>query len=259
MTRPAVLVIAGSDSSAGAGIAQDLRTLADLGVEGLCAVTAVTAQSNARVEGIHPVPADFVRLQIEAACRTRLPDAVKVGMLGGRAVAEAVAAALVLHPQIPVVVDPVLVASSGGALLDSEGRTALIERLLPRASLVTPNVPEAAALLGEPLAFDEATLIAQARRIVSLGARAVLLKGGHAGGGEAVDWLVSSDRPLERLTAPRLQATRRGTGCALASAIAAELARGRPLAEACREAKQYVFARLRETARALEPPGHART
>ncbi|MGH8228712.1 MAG: bifunctional hydroxymethylpyrimidine kinase/phosphomethylpyrimidine kinase [Steroidobacteraceae bacterium] len=257
MTRPAVLVIAGSDSSGGAGITQDVRTLADLGVEVLCAVTAVTAQSNRRVEGIHPVPADFVRLQIEAACRTRLPDAIKVGMLGGRAAVEAVAAALRPHPQIPLVVDPVLVASSGGALLDAEGRKALTEMLLSRASLVTPNVPEAAALLGEPLASDEATLIAQARRILSLGTRAVLLKGGHAGGGEAVDWLVSSDRPHERLTAPRLEATRRGTGCALASAIAAELARGKPLAEACRGAKQYVLARLRESASELEPPGHA--
>lgn len=252
MNRPAVLVIAGSDSSGGAGLARDVRTLADSGVDALCAITAVTAQSDDRLAGIHPVPGEMVSLQIEAALRTRRPDAVKIGMLGTRAAVLAVAAALEPYPQIPVVLDPVLATSSGGALLDLGGRKALIECLLPRVSLVTPNVPEAAALLDEEVASEERTLIDQARRILSLGPCAVLVKGGHAGGDEAVDWLLARGEAPERLAAPRVRTGQRGTGCALASAIAAQLARGKPLGEACRRAKQYVLDRLCGAARELE-------
>ncbi|MGB6451247.1 MAG: bifunctional hydroxymethylpyrimidine kinase/phosphomethylpyrimidine kinase [Steroidobacteraceae bacterium] len=261
MRRPAVLVIAGSDSSGGAGLARDLRTLADLGADALCVITAVTAQSNRRVLAVHHVPPAVIRAQLEAALETQEPGAVKLGMLGSRATVEAVADGLRAHEAVPWVLDPVMAASSGGVLLDAEGRAAMKERLLPRAALVTPNIPEAAALLDEgpaaeegpsaddARAVDEATLVAQARRILALGPRAVLLKGGHARGGEAVDWLVSRDRPPEQIASPRIHAVQRGTGCALASAIAAQLASGQPLDEACRRAKTYVVELLRAAAR----------
>jgi hydroxymethylpyrimidine/phosphomethylpyrimidine kinase len=257
MSRPAVLVVAGSDSSGGAGIACDVRTLDDFGADALCVITAVTAQSNRRVSSIHHVPPAVIRAQIEAAFQTREPCAVKLGMLGCRATVEAVAAGLRAHETLPWVLDPVLASSSGGVLLDSEGRVALLARLLPHAALVTPNAPEAAVLLGEDpaadddratdayQATDEATLRAQAQRILALGPRAVLLKGGHGRGEEAVDWLVSRDRPPERIASARVPAARRGTGCALASAIAAQLGAGRPLDESCRRAKAYVVDLLR--------------
>jgi hydroxymethylpyrimidine/phosphomethylpyrimidine kinase len=242
--RPTVLVIGGSDSSAGAGLARDLRVLAQLGADALCAVTAVTAQSDGRVAGVHHVPPAMVRAQIETAFETRAAGAIKIGMLGNRACVEAVAASLQKRPTIPVVLDPVLSSSSGGTLLDADGLAALKEDLLPRATIVTPNLPEAAMLLGEEPPADDAALVAQARRILALGAQAVLVKGGHACGDEAVDWLVSCDRPAERLTSPRVRAMRRGTGCALASAIACALARGDSLLEACRLAKALVLAEL---------------
>ncbi len=246
-SRPAVLVIAGSDSSGGAGLARDVRTLEDFGADALCVVTAVTAQSNRRVLTVHHVPPGVIRAQLEAAFETCEPRAVKLGMLGSRATVEAVADGLRRHESLPWVLDPVLAASSGGALLDAEGLAALRERLLPHAALVTPNIPEAAILLDESPAA--AALTAQAQRILALGPRAVLLKGGHACGDEAVDWLVLRGQHPERIASPRIAASRRGTGCALASAIAAQLAAGRPLDEACRRAKAYVVDLLRAAAR----------
>lgn len=244
--RPVVLVIAGSDSSGGAGIVRDVQTLTDLNADALCVVTAVTAQSNRQVTAVHAVPPEVVRAQIEAACATLRPDAVKIGMLGNRAAVEAVAEALgrLADGTVPVVLDPVLMSSSGGALLDEEGRRALLERLIPLATLLTPNVPEAAALLGEDSAAGGAALDLQAQRLLSLGPRAVLLKGGHASEDAATDRLVIRDEPLLKLAAPRVSATRRGTGCALASAIAARLAEGRTLTEACQSAKEYVLRTL---------------
>lgn len=249
-TRPAVLVIAATDSSGGAGLSRDVRVLSELSVDALCAVTAVTAQSDARVTAVHPVPAEVVRAQIEAAFETRRVDAVKIGMLGTRATVEAVAGALVVPAEsaagrdgetakIPLVIDPVLVSSSGGVLLEEGGRAALIHTLFPLATLVTPNVPEAAALLSEPVAADEAALLQQGRRLLALGCGAILLKGGHWGGAEAVDWLICP-QGVERLVANRLVGSSRGTGCALASAIAAGLAGGKTLSEACAAAKSYV-------------------
>lgn len=240
--RPIVLVIAGSDSSGGAGIVRDVQTLMDASTDALCVITAVTAQSNRRVAAVHAVPPETIRAQIEAAYETRRPDAVKIGMLGNRAAVAAVAEALsrLGDGASPIVLDPVLVASSGGALLDEEGCQALREQLLPLAALLTPNIPEAAALLAEEPAASAAALDLQAQRLLGLGARAVLLKGGHAVEGEAIDRLVTRDEPLRRLTAPRVRAARRGTGCALASAIAARLAHGQTLFAACQSAKEYV-------------------
>ena len=150
-----------------------------------------------------------------------------------------------LPARVPIVLDPVLAASSGAVLLDADGRGAMQERLFPRVTLLTPNIPEAAALLGENLASSECELIAQGGpRLLLLGPRAVLLKGGHAAGEEAADLLVSRNVPMRRIAAPRVKAVRRGTGCALASAIAAGLASGTPLAEACERAKRYMVAFL---------------
>ncbi|MGH8294427.1 MAG: bifunctional hydroxymethylpyrimidine kinase/phosphomethylpyrimidine kinase [Steroidobacteraceae bacterium] len=244
--RPVVLVIAGSDSSGGAGIVRDVQTLTDLGADALCVITAVTAQCNRRVTAVHAVPPEVVRAQIEAAYATRRPDAVKIGMLASRATVEAVADALgrAGDGAAAIVLDPVLASSSGGVLLDEEGRQALKERLIPLATLLTPNVPEAAALLGEEAAAGEAALDLQAERLLGLGAVAVLLKGGHADEGDATDRLAMRNEPLRKLTAPRVRSARRGTGCALASAIAARLAGGRMLLEACQSAKEYVRASL---------------
>ena len=254
VSGPAVLVVAASDSSGGAGLTRDVRVLTDFSVDALCVVTAVTAQSDARVIAVHPVPPEIVRAQIRAALETRHVAAIKIGMLGTRATVDAVVEGLAAVESIaaagraiPVVVDPVLVSSSGGVLLDEDGRAALVERLFPLAALVTPNVPEAAAILNEPAATDEAGLIRQGGRLLGFGSRAILLKGGHGHGQDAVDLLIRSadgDIAVERITSQRVPGSSRGTGCALASAIAAGLASGGSLVEVCREAKSYVLRML---------------
>jgi hydroxymethylpyrimidine/phosphomethylpyrimidine kinase len=267
--RPAVLVIAATDSSGGAGLTRDVRVLTEFGVDALCVVTAVTAQSDRKVSAVHHVPPDVIRAQIAAAFATRRIGAIKIGMLGTQATVEAVVAELASAGGIPIVVDPVLVSTSGGVLLDTGGRAALTGSLFRIATLVTPNMPEVAALLGEPLAADEADAIRQGERLLGFGSQAILLKGGHpyasgryAGHNEAedaVDLLISrspadwrsadagaqgEDRPvepsIERIASKRVVGSSRGTGCALASGIAAGLAAGKPLSEACRAAKRYV-------------------
>jgi hydroxymethylpyrimidine/phosphomethylpyrimidine kinase len=234
--RPAVLVIAATDSSGGAGLSRDVRVLTDLSVDALCAVTAVTAQSDSKVAAVHHIPPEVIRAQILAACEARRVGAIKIGMLGTRATVEAVVESLPPSASVPIVLDPVLVSSSGGVLLDAEGRAAMLARLFPRVTIVTPNVPEAAALLNEAPATGEDALIRQAQRLLAL----VLLKGGHAEGEEAVDLLVSGNGFVHRIVSARVPATSRGTGCALASAIAAGLASGASLLEACQRAKRYV-------------------
>jgi hydroxymethylpyrimidine/phosphomethylpyrimidine kinase len=242
----AVLVIAGSDSSGGAGLVRDVLTLARLGTQALCAVTAVTVQSDSEVTAVHPVPADTVRAQIDAALATGRVAAVKIGMLGSRAIVLTVAACLPPRERVPIVLDPVLASSSGAALLDAGGREALRENLVPRATLVTPNISEAAALLGTEPATTEEELLHQARGWLALGPAAVLIKGGHGSGSEAVDLLVSAGRSPRRFVAPRTAKTRRGTGCALASGIAAGLAAGLELGDACARAKHHVLELLHE-------------
>ena len=242
----AVLVIGGTDSSGGAGLARDLATLAHLRTRAVCAVTAVTAQSDRAVSAVHVVPVDVVRAQITAALATCAVAAIKIGMLATRATVEAVADALPPRGRVPLVLDPVLASSSGAALLDAAGRSALRELLLARATILTPNIPEAAALLEQPPAHAEAELVSQGRALLALGPEAVLLKGGHGTGLEATDLLLQSDAAPRRLSAPRLLATRRGTGCTLASAIAAALAAGCDVSEACVRAKQHVTQLLQQ-------------
>ncbi|MBV8782822.1 MAG: hydroxymethylpyrimidine/phosphomethylpyrimidine kinase [Gammaproteobacteria bacterium] len=235
-----VLLIGGSDPSGGAGVLRDALTVHTLGGEVLCALTAVTAQSDRTFLRSATLPPELVRAQLEAACATRPPAAVKIGMLGSAAVVEAVLGSFGLWGHAPVVLDPVLESSSGGTLLDEEGRERLRRDLLPRVTLLTPNVAEAAALLRCAPAGDVTALEQQAAALGALGARAVLMKGGHLAGLEAIDvlWQVGA-APL-RLGAVRLAQGRRGTGCALASAIAACLAQGLPLAAACTRAKHFI-------------------
>jgi hydroxymethylpyrimidine/phosphomethylpyrimidine kinase len=244
LPMPAVLVIAGVDSSGGAGLLRDIRTLTELGVDSLCAATAVTAQTNSNVSTVHHVPPSVIGAQIAAAVATRPIAAVKIGMLGTSATVKAVAEALSLHGgTVPIILDPVLVATSGGVLLDAGGRDAMREQLFPMATLVTPNLPEAAMLLGRA-PTTPADVIDQARQLLMYGASAILIKGGHADGEHAVDYLVTRSGPVHRFSLPRAKATHRGTGCALASAIAARMALGDTLEHACHHAKGYVHASI---------------
>ena len=233
-----VLTIAGSDSGGGAGIQADLKTFEALGVFGTCAITAVTAQNTVGVSAIHELPVAVVAAQIDAVATDVRPDAVKVGMLAGAAIVEAVADALVRHRLSHVVVDPVMVAKSGDRLLLPEAVEALIRRLLPLATVLTPNLPEAEVLLGRPV-VTVADQEAAARDIAALGPRAVVVKGGHSAG-DPVDVLFA-EGALRHYSAPRI-ATRstHGTGCTFSSAIAANLALGMPVAEAVGAAKRYL-------------------
>jgi hydroxymethylpyrimidine/phosphomethylpyrimidine kinase len=238
------LTIAGSDSSGGAGIQADLKTFAALGVYGASVITALTAQNTLGVEAVHVVPADFVRKQIEAVVRDLEVGAVKIGMLATSAVIGAVAEGLKAFASVPVVLDPVMVAASGDALLDEDAVATLRSVLVPRATLITPNLPEAAKLLGSGEAKNEREMARQAKALRRLGARAVLIKGGHAEGAEAVDLLCDDEGEL-RLAAPRVATSNtHGTGCTLSSAIAAELAKGAALRDAARTAKAYVTAAI---------------
>jgi hydroxymethylpyrimidine/phosphomethylpyrimidine kinase len=238
------LTIAGSDSSGSAGIQADLKTFAALGVHGASVLTALTAQNTLGVEAIHVVPGAFVLKQIEAVARDLKISAVKIGMLASSDVINAVAKGLDTMPDVPVVLDPVMVAASGDVLLDPEAIAALKTRLLPRARVVTPNLPEAAKLLASGEAKDEAEMSAQAAAIKGLGAKAVLVKGGHAKGEMSVDILLDEEGEL-RLEAPRVDTINtHGTGCTLSSAIAAGLAKGLAFREAVAEAKVYVTAAI---------------
>ncbi len=239
MSVPVAVTIAGSDSGGGAGIQADLKTFAAFGVYGASVITALTAQNTKGVFAVHEVPADFITAQIDAVFSDLDVGAVKIGMLGNAAAIEAVAAGLVRHGARNVVLDPVMAATSGERLLRADALDALL-KLIRRASVVTPNLPEAAALLGVPAALDENEMLAQAQKLLELGAAAVLIKGGHGGGPDSVDLLVDPAGST-RCSAPRVRTENsHGTGCTLASAIAAGLAKGLLLGEAVGEAKTYI-------------------
>ncbi|WP_448030874.1 bifunctional hydroxymethylpyrimidine kinase/phosphomethylpyrimidine kinase [Bradyrhizobium liaoningense] len=256
MTTPVALTIAGSDSSGGAGIQADLKTFAALGVYGASVITALTAQNTRGVTGIHAVPAEFVTGQIEAVFSDLEIGAVKIGMVAQVASIDAIAAALSRWAPRHVVLDPVMVATSGDRLLAAEAVDALRTRLIPLAAVITPNLPEAAALLDEPVAASEAEIESQGRRLLALGCRAVLVKGGHGEGAESIDYLVDAHSTIA-LAAPRI-ATRNthGTGCSLSSAIAAGLARGESLENAVRNAKAWISAAIAAADRFSVGHGH---
>jgi hydroxymethylpyrimidine/phosphomethylpyrimidine kinase len=256
MTTPVALTIAGSDSSGGAGIQADLKTFAALGVYGASAITALTAQNTQGVAGIHPVPPEFVAAQIDAVFGDLTVGAVKIGMVAQTAVIEAIVAALKHWSPRHVVLDPVMVATSGDRLLNAGAVDALRSQLIPIASIVTPNLPEAAVLLDEPVGTSEAAIESQGKRLLAMGCAAVLIKGGHGEGSESVDYLVRADGVVA-LPAPRVATNNtHGTGCSLSAAIAAGLAKGEPLETAVRNAKAFVSAAIANADRFAVGHGH---
>ena len=256
MTIPVALTIAGSDSSGGAGIQADLKTFAALGVYGASVITALTAQNTRGVTGIHQVSAEFVTAQIDAVFGDIEVKAVKIGMVAQLATIGAIAADLKRWSPKHVVLDPVMVATSGDRLLAAEAVDALRTKLIPLASLITPNLPEAAALLDEEVASTEAAVESQGQRLLAMGCQAVLIKGGHGQGAESTDYLVSGNGTLA-LAAPRI-ATRNthGTGCSLSSAVAAGLAKGEDMETAVRHAKIWISAAIAAADRLGVGHGH---
>lgn len=243
-----VLTIAGSDSGGGAGIQADLKTFAALGCFGTSAITAITAQNTRGVRAIHAVPVAVLAAQIDAVLEDIGTDAVKIGMLHSAETARCVAAAIDRHALRPVVLDPVMIATSGDALIDRDAVQVIVQALLPQATLITPNLDEAALLLGRAIvSVDE--LEAAADGLLALGAQAVLLKGGHLPGAQVVDVLKSRDGLHRRFSAARIRSRNlHGTGCTLASAVAAQLALGLGLADAVGAAHAYVQQALRQGA-----------
>ena len=251
-----VLTIAGSDSGGGAGIQADLKTFAALGCYGMSAITALTAQNTRGVSGIHAVPPAFLKAQLQAVIEDIGVDAVKLGMLHAPEVVEVVAWAID-HYRLPnVVLDPVMVATSGDRLIAAETVERLVAELFPRTVLVTPNLDEAALLVGHAIA-DADALEGAAAELLAQGARGVLLKGGHLPGDEVVDLLALADGERHRFAASRIQSRNlHGTGCTLSSAIACGLALGKPLPEAVARARDYVRGAMQAAVTVKVGEGH---
>lgn len=239
------LTIAGSDSSGGAGIQADLKAFSALGCYGASVITAVTAQNTQAVTAVHGVPSDVVNAQIDAVLSDLNVDAIKIGMLFSPDIIKAVAAALA-DREIPIVLDPVMIAKSGDHLLQSDAIAAMIAHILPLADVLTPNLPEAAAILNLAEATNLTEVEAQGRALLALGPKAVLMKGGHASGAVCTDILVQQDASQQDLAPLLLEAQRirtkntHGTGCTLSSAIAAELAKGQSVEGAVTAAHRYL-------------------
>jgi hydroxymethylpyrimidine/phosphomethylpyrimidine kinase len=241
---PVALTIAGSDPSGGAGIQADLKTFTAFGVYGTSVITALTAQNTRGVKGVEVISPAFVKAQLSAVMTDIRINAIKTGMLANADLIVAIQRALMSAPQLPLVLDPVMVATSGQSLLQADAIDALRRLLIPRAMLVTPNIPEAARLLGTEPATSVEQMIAQTHALRQLGCRAVLLKGGHGTGDTATDVLLIGDT-VTRIEKPRIEtANTHGTGCTLSAAIAALLALGVPLEDACIRAKDYVWQAL---------------
>ncbi len=249
------LTIAGSDSGGGAGIEADLRAFGAFGVHGCAAITAITAQNPFGVGLVQAAGPELLRDQLARVAAAFDLGAVKTGMLLNAALAEAAADFRDAHPRLPWVIDPVLVSTSGTRLLDADAAEILERRLLPRATLLTPNLPEAAALLRAAPPTDTPGRRKAARALADRFGAAVLLKGGHAPDAPSEDWLAEPGGALWRLASPHVPTplTTHGTGCALSAAIAANLALGRPLSEAARRAKHYLLNLLA----AARPAGRA--
>lgn len=240
-----VLVVAGSDSGGGAGIQADIKTVTALGGYAMTAITALTAQDTRGVHGVHSVPADFVALQMRLALADIGADCIKTGMLHRADVVEAVADVIDRHAKgIPLVVDPVMVAKGGEALLLDDAARALVRRLIPRALVLTPNLPEATALTGIPVS-DLGTMELAAAKLAGMGCESVLLKGGHLEGPTLFD-LFSDAAGTEVFETPRIETRHtHGTGCTLASAIATGLAQGMALRSAVERARAYLLEAIR--------------
>ena len=251
-----VLSIAGSDSGGGAGIQADLKTFSALGCYGMTAITAITAQNTLGVTGIHGVPPDMLRAQIDAVAQDIGVDSVKIGMLASPEVVRVVAQAIRTHRLPHVVLDPVMVATSGDRLIARETVQVLVNELFPLAAVVTPNLDEAALLLGREIeGIDD--LDDAARDLLALGAPAVLLKGGHLKGERVVDLLATRSGLRQRLESARITTHNgHGTGCTLSSAIAAFLAQGLPLPQAVEKARAYILGAIAAGADVHTGQGH---
>lgn len=253
---PRVLTIAGSDSGGGAGIQADLKTFAALGCYGMTAITALTAQNTIGVQGIHGIPAEFLKAQIKSVMDDIGVDALKIGMLHAPEIVDVVAWAIDHYQLKNVVLDPVMVATSGDRLIASETVQVLVRELFPRATLITPNLDEAVLLLGRDIS-DASVLEAAGRDLLAMGARAVLLKGGHLPGDDVMDLLVQPNTPSERLSSRRIKSRNvHGTGCTLSSAIAAYLALGMGLSEAVHCARQFIVQAIAHGADITTGQGH---
>lgn len=253
---PRVLSIAGSDSGGGAGIQADLKTFSALGCYGMTAITALTAQNTQGVRGIHGIPPEFLAAQIDAVVEDIGADAVKIGMLHAPEIVRVVAQAIRRHRLQHVVLDPVMVATSGDRLIAQETVAALVQELFPLATLITPNLDEAELLLGHKIS-GSAALEPAARELLDLGAQNVLLKGGHLPGDEVVDLLLQPGQAPVRLESPRIASRNvHGTGCTLSSAIAAHLATGHRLEEAVRLARAYILGAIAAGADVRTGHGH---
>lgn len=251
-----VLTIAGSDSGGGAGIQADLKTFAALGCYGMSAITALTAQNTLGVQGIHAVPPEFLKAQIQSVVEDIGVDALKIGMLHEPAVVEVVAWAIDHYKLTRVVLDPVMVATSGDRLMASETVQVLVRELFPRASVITPNLDEAALLLGHEIT-DADALHQAAQDLLAMGAQAVLLKGGHLAGDEVVDLLVQAHGASRRLASPRIASQNvHGTGCTLSSAMAAYLALGHDLSESVALARTFILGAIAHGADVKTGHGH---
>lgn len=243
-----VLTIAGSDSGGGAGIQADLKTFQELDVYGMTVITALTAQNTLGVQAVYPQPPECIAAQIDSVLGDIGADAVKTGMLFSAEIVRLVADYIVKYGISRLVVDPVMYAKGGSALLQEEAMDALRRYLLPLAYIITPNVPEACRLIGEDKLSlrDEPDIIATVRRLHDLGPKYVLLKGGHMEGEECVDYLYDG-RQIAQFTAPRIDTRHtHGTGCTLSAAIAAELGKGRSVPEAVETAKRYITAAIEQ-------------
>lgn len=256
---PNVLSIAGSDPSGGAGIQADIKAISANRGYAMAALTALTAQNTCGVSGVHLVPLDFVAAQIDALFADIRVDAVKVGMIATAGIAMAVADTLARHAPPVVVLDPVMVAKGGASLLAPDAVDAVRSRLLPLASVVTPNLPELAALLGEAEADTREAMADQAARLMGRGPKAVLAKGGHLPGAASPDALVTPEGVVW-LEGPRhATSNTHGTGCTLSAALATLIARGMPMAQAAAAAKDYVAGAIAASGRLTVGHGHGPT
>jgi hydroxymethylpyrimidine/phosphomethylpyrimidine kinase len=249
---PRLLTIAGSDSGGGAGIQADLKTFNALGCYGMSAITALTAQNTTGVRAIHAIPPQMLRDQIDAVIEDIGVDAVKIGMLHAPEIVQVVADAIDRHQLRQVILDPVMIATSGAVLIENEAVKALVQQLFPRVQLITPNLDEAGFLVGYTLK-NEADMESAADQLLGVGARAVLIQGGHLSGDTVADLFVNSQGQKWWLRAPRIHSPNtHGTGCTLSSAIAAHLALGDPIEQAIEKSHAYIR-------QALQAGAHVRT
>ncbi|PBB22748.1 MULTISPECIES: hydroxymethylpyrimidine/phosphomethylpyrimidine kinase [unclassified Mesorhizobium] len=241
---PYVLVVGGSDSSGGAGIARDIEAISSIGVRTCLAVTALTVQTHKAVMEIHHSQPSLVADQMRAALQANTVAAIKIGMLATAEIVVAVAGVLRENPRAPAILDPVLASTSGRALLEADAVAVMKRELMPLCRLVTPNLIELALLAGAEQAVDEDGAVRQGQELLAASAQALLIKGGHATGPRSTDILLRHEQEPIGFDMPRLAASMRGTGCMLASATAAHLAKGRSLENSVRDSKLFVFEKL---------------